>query len=221
MKLISEFNESNVQCIVEKNEKGEKSYIIEGVFAQAEQKNRNGRVYPRKVMENAVAKYVDEQVSKNRAVGELNHPEGPTVNLDKVSHLITDLHFEGNDVIGKASILDTPMGQIVKGLLEGGVNLGVSTRGMGSLEQRGGVAYVGEDFMLSTVDIVQDPSAPGAFVNGIMEGVDWVWQGDLLVAQEICEDKETEVVTPSVIPPSGVEQIVEYKNFLSSLKETF
>ena len=221
MKLISEFNENNVQCIVEKNEKGEKSYIIEGVFAQAEQKNRNGRVYPRKVMESAVAKYVDEQVSKNRAVGELNHPEGPTVNLDKVSHLITDLHFEGNDVIGKASILDTPMGQIVKGLLEGGVNLGVSTRGMGSLEQRGGVAYVGEDFMLSTVDIVQDPSAPGAFVNGIMEGVDWVWQGELLVAQEICEDKETEVVTPSVMPPSGVEQIVEYKNFLSSLKETF
>jgi hypothetical protein len=221
MKLISEFNEQNVQCIVEKNEKGEKSYIIEGVFAQAEQKNRNGRVYPKKTMENAVAKYVDEQVSKNRAVGELNHPEGPTVNLDKVSHLITDLHFEGNDVIGKASILDTPMGRIVKGLLEGGVNLGVSTRGMGSLEQRGGVAYVGEDFMLSTVDIVQDPSAPGAFVNGIMEGVDWVWHQGILTAQEICEDKETEVIAPSVTPISSVEQICEYKNFLSSLKETF
>lgn len=221
MKLISEFNENNVQCLVEKNEKGEKSYIIEGVFAQAEQKNRNGRVYPKKTMENAVAKYVDEQVSKNRAVGELNHPEGPTVNLDKVSHLITDLHFEGNDVIGKASILDTPMGRIVKGLLDGGVNLGVSTRGMGSLEQRNGVAYVGEDFMLSTVDIVQDPSAPGAFVNGIMEGVDWVWQKGILTAQEICEDKETEVIAPSVTPVLSVEQIVEYKNFLSSLKETF
>jgi len=134
MKLIAEFNEQNVQCIVEKNEQGEKSYVIEGVFAQAEQKNRNGRIYPKKTMERAVNKYVEEQVSKNRAVGELNHPEGPTVNLDKVSHLITDLRFEGNDVIGKASILDTPMGKIVKGLLEGGVNLGVSTRGMGSLE---------------------------------------------------------------------------------------
>ena len=216
MKLISEFNENNVQCIVEKNEKGEKSYIIEGVFAQAEQKNRNGRVYPRKVMESAVAKYVDEQVSKNRAVGELNHPEGPTVNLDKVSHLITDLHFEGNDVIGKASILDTPMGQIVKGLLEGGVNLGVSTRGMGSLEQRGGVAYVGEDFMLSTVDIVQDPSAPSAFVNGIMEGVDWVWNNGILTPQEI-EKIETEIKTA---PKKFAYEtsVREFKNFLSLIK---
>ena len=126
MKLIAEYTESNVQCIVEKKEDGSKKYAIEGVFAQSEQKNRNGRVYPKQVMEKAVKKYVDEQVSKNRAVGELNHPEGPTVNLDKVSHLITDLRMEGNDVVGKATILDTPMGQIVKGLLEGGVNLGMS-----------------------------------------------------------------------------------------------
>jgi hypothetical protein len=139
-------------------------------------------------MERAVEKYVDEQVSKGRAVGELNHPDGPTVNLDKVSHLITDLRFEGNDVVGKASILDTPMGKIVQGLLEGGVNLGVSTRGMGSLEQRDNAMYVKDDFVLSTVDIVQDPSAPNAFVNGIMEGVDWVWNNGVLVAQEICED---------------------------------
>jgi hypothetical protein len=170
-------------------------------------------------MENAVAKYVDEQVSKNRAVGELNHPEGPTVNLDKVSHLITDLHFEGNDVVGKASILDTPMGKIVKGLLEGGVNLGVSTRGMGSLEQRGGASYVKDDFILSTVDIVQDPSAPGAFVNGIMEGVDWVWDNGHLIAQEICEEQETEIATPNVY--SYESQVREYKNFLSSIKRTF
>lgn len=222
MKLIAEFNESNIQCLVEKNESGEKSYVIEGVFAQAEAKNRNGRIYPKKTMERAVNKYVEEQVSKNRAVGELNHPDGPTVNLDKVSHLITDLHFEGNDVIGKASILDTPMGKIVKGLLEGGVNLGVSTRGMGSLEQRGGAMYVGDDFVLSTVDIVQDPSAPNAFVNGIMEGVDWVLNNGVYVAQEISEDtQETEIVAPSVTVPSGASQIVEYKNFLSSLKETF
>ena len=220
MKLIAEFNEQNVQCIVEKNEQGEKSYVIEGVFAQAEQKNRNGRIYPKKTMERAVNKYVEEQVSKNRAVGELNHPEGPTVNLDKVSHLITDLRFEGNDVIGKASILDTPMGKIVKGLLEGGVNLGVSTRGMGSLEQRGGASYVGDDFVLSTVDIVQDPSAPNAFVNGIMEGVDWVWNKGVLVAQEICEEQETEIVTPSAKVYSYAEQVREFKSFLSNLKET-
>jgi hypothetical protein len=188
MKLITEFNESNIECIVEKNEKGEKSFKIEGVFAQSEQKNRNARIYPKKTMKSAVDKYVSEQVSKNRAVGELNHPEGPTVNLDKVSHLITDLHFEGNDVIGKASILDTPMGRIVKGLLEGGVNLGVS--------------------------------APNAFVNGIMEGVDWVWSKGILVAQEICEEQETEIVTPSVRTYSYAEQTREFKNFLSSLKET-
>ena len=220
MKLIAEFHESNLQCLVEEKKNGEKSYVIEGVFAQAEQKNRNGRIYPRKIMENAVAKYVDEQVSKNRAVGELNHPEGPTVNLDKVSHLITDLHFEGNDVVGKASILDTPMGKIVKGLLEGGVNLGVSTRGMGSLEQRGGAMYVKDDFVLSTVDIVQDPSAPGAFVNGIMEGVDWVWDNGVLTAQEICEEQETEIITPLPVY-SYEDQAREFKNFLSTIKRTF
>jgi hypothetical protein len=171
-------------------------------------------------MEKAVGKYVDEQVSKNRAVGELNHPEGPTVNLDKVSHLITDLHFEGNDVVGKASILDTPMGKIVQGLLEGGVNLGVSTRGMGSLESRGDAMYVKEDFVLSTVDIVQDPSAPNAFVNGIMEGVEWVWDNGVLTAQEICEEQETEI---EIAPPvfSYESQAREYKNFLSSLKKNF
>lgn len=180
MKLISEFTEQDLQCIVEKKENGEKDFVIEGVFAQCDQKNRNGRVYPKPIMEKAVNTYVDQQVSKNRAVGELNHPEGPTVNLDKVSHLIKDLKFEGNDVVGKAQILDTPMGKIVKGLLEGGVQLGVSTRGMGSLEQKNGAMYVKDDFILSTVDIVQDPSAPDAFVNGIMEGVDWVWNNGIL-----------------------------------------
>ena len=220
MKLIAEYNESNLECIVEKKEDGSKKYAIEGVFMQSESKNRNGRIYPKKIMESAVDKYIEEQVSQNRAVGELNHPEGPTVNLDKVSHLITDLRWEGNDVVGKASILDTPMGQIVKGLLEGGVNLGVSTRGMGSLEQRSNAMYVKDDFQLSTVDIVQDPSAPGAFVNGIMEGVEWVWMNGILTAQEICEDKETEIENaPTVLQrPSGKVQIRDYKNFLSSLK---
>ena len=219
MKLIAEYNESDVHCIVEKKENGEKSYVIEGVFAQAEQKNRNGRIYPKPIMEKAVSKYVTEQVSKKRAVGELNHPEGPTVNLDKVSHLITDLKIENNDVVGKAQILDTPMGQIVKGLLEGGVQLGVSTRGMGSLEQKNGIMYVKDDFILNTVDIVQDPSAPGAFVNGIMEGVDWVWNNGILEAQVI-EEMETEIKTA---PKKHLyeTQVREYKNFLSMLKSNF
>ena len=216
MKLITEYTETDVQCIVEKKEDGSKSHVIEGVFMQAESKNRNGRVYPKAVMESAVKKYVDEQVSKDRAVGELNHPDGPTVNLDKVSHKITNLKFEGNDVMGKARILDTPMGNIVKGLLEGGVQLGVSTRGMGSLEQRNGTMYVKDDFMLNTIDIVQDPSAPGAFVNGIMEGVDWIWNNGIIEAQEI-EKMETEIKTA---PRADLyeTQTREFKNFLSLLK---
>jgi hypothetical protein len=160
MKLITEYVENNLDVICEAKKDGEKSYFIEGVFMQSNKKNRNGRIYEKKTMEKAVEKYMVEQVRTGRAVGELNHPEGPTVNLDKVSHKITDLHWQGNDVVGKASILKTPMGKIVEGLLEGGVKLGVSSRGMGSLVSKNGAQYVGDDFMLSTVDIVQDPSAP-------------------------------------------------------------
>jgi hypothetical protein len=219
MKLIAEYIEHDLEVITEKKENGDKSYAIEGVFAQAEQKNRNGRIYPRAIMEKAVDKYVVEQVSQKRAVGELNHPEGPTVNLDKVSHLITDLRFEGNDVVGRASILDTPNGKIVKGLLDGGVRLGVSTRGMGSLENRGGTMYVKDDFILNTVDIVQDPSAPAAFVNGIMEGVEWVWNNGIIEPQVI-EEMETEIKTA---PRKHLyeTQVREFKNFLSLLKSNF
>ena len=219
MKLIAEYVEQDLTVITEAKEGGGKSYVIEGVFAQAEQKNRNGRVYPKTIMENAVNKYVNEQVKQKRAVGELNHPEGPTVNLDKVSHLITDLQWEGNNVVGKASILDTPNGQIVKGLLDGGVKLGVSTRGMGSLENKNGTMYVKEDFLLNTVDIVQDPSAPGAFVNGIMEGVDWVWNNGVIEPQEI-EKMETEI---KKAPRADLyeTQVREFKNFLSLLKTNF
>ena len=219
MKLITEFTDNNtLNCLVEKKENGEKNYVIEGVFAQTDTKNRNGRVYPKMIMEKAVAKYDKEQISKNRAVGELNHPEGPTVNLDKVSHLIKELKFEGKDVVGKAQILDTPMGKIVKGLLDGGVQLGVSTRGMGSLEQRNGAMVVKDDFILSTVDIVQDPSAPEAFVNGIMEGVDWVWDNGILKAQEI-EKMETEIKNaPRAFRPEA--QIIDFKNFLSLIKSS-
>jgi len=216
MKLITEYTETDVNCIVEAKEDGSKNYVIEGIFAMAESKNRNGRVYPKPIMEAAVNKYVTEQVKTKRSVGELNHPEGPTVNLDKVSHLITDLKFEGNNVMGKAQILDTPMGKIVKGLLDGGVQLGVSTRGMGSLMQQNGAQVVKNDFILNTVDIVQDPSAPNAFVNGIMEGVDWVWNNGIIEAREI-ERMETEV---KKAPRAYLyeTQTREFKNFLSLLK---
>ena len=216
MKLISEFNDQELQFNITEGKNGKKFYHIEGIFAQAEGKNRNGRIYEKTVMENAVGKYVDEQVSKGRAVGELNHPEGPTVNLDKVSHLIKDLKFEGNDVMGKAQILETPMGNIVKGLLEGGVQLGVSTRGMGSIERRSDAMYVKDDFMLNAIDIVQDPSAPGAFVNGIMEGVEWVWHNGIIEAQTI-EKMETEI---KKAPRADLyeTQVREFKNFLSLLK---
>ena len=216
MKLIAEYNENNIECIVEAKEDGSKDHFIEGVFMQSEQKNRNGRIYPKAIMEKAVDKYVEEQVKTKRAVGELNHPDGPTVNLDKVSHLIESLDWDGNDVVGKARILETPMGNIVKGLLDGGVQLGVSTRGMGSLEQRNGVMYVKDDFMLNTVDIVQDPSAPTAFVNGIMEGVEWVWNNGIVEPQEI-EKMETEI---KMAPRADLyeTQVREFKNFLSMIK---
>ena len=216
MKLITETQDVELEYITETNAKGGKDVFIEGVFMQSESKNRNGRVYPRKIMESAVNKYVTEQVKTRRAVGELNHPEGPTVNLDKVSHIIESLDWNGNDVVGKARILETPMGQIVKGLLDGGVQLGVSTRGMGSLENRNGVMYVKDDFILSTVDIVQDPSAPTAFVNGIMEGVEWVWNNGIIESQVI-EKMETEIKKASRTDLYEV-QAREFKNFLSELK---
>ena len=215
MKLITEYVEQELDVICEAKKNGEKSYFIEGVFMQSNKKNRNGRIYEKKTMVKALEKYVTEQVKTGRAVGELNHPEGPTVNLDKVSHKITDLHWQGNDVVGKASILKTPMGKIVEGLLDGGVKLGVSSRGMGSLVQKNGVSYVGDDFMLSTIDIVQDPSAPSAFVNGVMEGVDWVWDNGIIKAQDI-EGIETEIRSASSSNLPEVE-IKAFKNFLSKL----
>ena len=215
MKLITEHIDQELDIICEAKKNGEKDYFIEGVFMQSNQKNRNGRVYEKKTLEKAVEKYVTEQVKTGRAVGELNHPEGPTVNLDKVSHKINSLHWQGNDVVGKASILKTPMGKIVEGLLEGGVKLGVSSRGMGSLVAKNGVQYVGDDFMLATVDIVQDPSAPSAFVNGVMEGVEWVWENGLIKPQGI-ELIETEIKSTSSQNLPEVE-IRAFKNFVSKL----
>ena len=183
MKLITEMTEE-VRLVTEDKE-GKKNYFIEGVFMQAEQKNRNGRVYPMGILENEVKRYNNEYVGKKRALGELNHPQGPTVNLDRVSHLITELKFNGNDCIGRAKVLDTPMGKIVKNLIDEGAQLGVSSRGMGSLKDVGGINEVQKDFMLSAVDVVADPSAPNAFVNGIYEGAEWVWDNGILREKEV------------------------------------
>ena len=217
MKLISEFVENDIEFLITEDKKtGGKDYKIQGIFAQAETKNRNGRIYPKVILEKALSKYNVDQESKGRAVGELNHPEGPTVNLDKVSHKINKLEFQGNDIVGEASILNTPMGEVVKGLLDGGVTFGVSTRGMGSLSQRNNAMVVNDDYILNAVDIVQDPSAPGAFVNGIMEGVEWVWNNGIIEAQTI-EKMETEI---KKAPRANLyeTEVREFKNFLSLLK---
>ena len=214
MKLITEHSE-DLRYFSEAAENGEKKFIIDGIFMQAEQVNRNRRIYPKKVLESAVNKYVADYVNKGRAVGELNHPDCPTINLDKVSHRITELQWNGNDVVGKALILDTPMGKIVKGLLEGGCQLGVSSRGMGTVASRNGQTFVNDDFVLSTVDIVQDPSAPSAFVNGIMEGVEWIWDNGLLKAQQL-ENYETEIKKASSVQLAETQMRV-WSDFLSKL----
>ena len=190
IKLISE-EIQDVEYITEQKEGGKKDYKIKGIFMQADIKNRNGRVYPIDILEREVGRYTTENISKNRALGELGHPEGPTVNLDRASHKIESLVREGNNYIGKAKLLDTPMGQIAKSLLDEGVSLGVSSRGVGSLREMGGANYVRDDYQLATAaDIVADPSAPDAFVEGIMEGKEWVWDNGLLKEQEISSIKK-------------------------------
>ena len=189
MKLISEFNDYAVEpVIVESNENGKKDYFIEGIFMQSEIKNRNGRIYPKEVIQKEVKRYNKEFVEQDRAFGELGHPEGPTINLDKVSQMITKLEEDGNNFVGRAKILSTPNGQIVKNLIDDGAKLGVSSRGLGSLESKGNAQYVKDDFQLATAgDIVADPSAPEAFVEGIMEGVEWVYESGILKAKDIDE----------------------------------
>ena len=186
MKLITETIE-DVQVITEGKGDSKKLYI-EGVFLQSELKNRNGRMYPFSVLEKEVNRYNEEYIKTSRALGELGHPDGPTVNLDRVSHRITSLSAEGNNFIGKAQILDTPMGKIAKSLLEDGVKLGVSSRGMGSIDKQEDVNVVMDDFMLATAaDIVADPSAPDAFVNGIMEGKEWAWDNGILKETKVAK----------------------------------
>lgn len=211
MKLITEHTDE-LQYLKE-DVNGSKKYMIEGIFMQAEAQNRNGRIYPREVLESATDKYSNEQVKRGRAVGELGHPDSPTINLDRVSHKITELNWDGNNVVGKAEILETPMGQIVRGLMDGEVQLGVSTRGMGSLKQQKGKTIVSDDFILSTVDIVQDPSAPEAFVNGIMEGVEYFVENGVIRAQDVDGYRKT---LGSVSQDHLAEaQIKVFKDFLN------
>lgn len=216
MKLITEHSDNLSYTLVESENGNGKSHVINGIFMQAEQVNRNRRVYPKKVLQNAVNRYIAEYVQKGRAVGELNHPDGPAINLDKVSHRITSLVWDGNDVIGKAIILNTPMGQVVKGLLEGGCQLGVSSRGIGTVSTKNGQTVVNDDFMLSTVDIVQDPSAPSAFVNGIMEGVEYYYEGNSIVA--VAADKARKTISAMTINQIAENQIKIFSNFLNEIK---
>jgi len=189
LKLFSEAVE-DAELLIEEDEKGGKNYKIRGIFMQADIKNRNGRVYPMEVLQKEVSKYNKNFIKENRAFGELGHPDGPTVNLERVSHMITDLHPDGKNFIGEAKIMSTPMGEIVKNLMDEGAKLGVSSRGMGSLDQRNGANYVRDDFYLATAaDIVADPSAPNAFVEGIMEGKEWIWDNGIIKEAEIAEMK--------------------------------
>lgn len=217
MKLITEMTE-NVEFLVEEDkETGKKSHYIKGVFMQAEQKNKNGRMYPLGIMETEVARYGKEYVAKNRAMGELNHPQGPTVNLDRVSHMIKELKMVGNDVHGKAKIMDTPMGKIAQNLICEGARLGVSSRGMGSLKMNDmtGINEVQKDFMLSAIDLVADPSAPGAFVDGIMEGKDWIWENGVLKEEII--DQYKKVINKSNARELEENAIRAFTHFLSKL----
>ena len=212
MKLIREEVEAVEVLCEEKG--GKKTFYIQGPFLQGDIKNRNGRIYESAILAKEVKRYNEAYINKNRAMGELGHPDGPTVNLDRVSHKITRLEQDGSNFIGKAKILETPMGRIAGALLNDGVTLGVSSRGMGSLVQRNGVNYVGEDFMLATAaDIVADPSAPDAFVQGIMEGKEWIWDNGLLKEREVQDAYDR--IEQSVLRGQLAEQTLnEFHNFL-------
>ena len=216
MKLITEEIEQ-VEFIVE-NRNGKKSLYIEGVFLQGNIKNRNGRMYPMETLRKEVSRYNENHITSGRALGELGHPDGPTVNLDRVSHKIVSLKESGSNFVGKAKILGTPMGKIASSLLDEGVKLGVSSRGVGSLKQtREGYSVVGEDFMLATAaDIVADPSAPDAFVSGIMEGKDWVWDNGIL-REKFAEKTYKQINTLVTQKKLDEEKLDLFNNFLSNL----
>ena len=215
VKLFSEAVEE-VEYITEEKEDGNKNYKIKGIFMQADIKNRNGRVYPMEVLSNEVAKYNKNFIKENRAFGELGHPDGPIVNLERVSHMITSLTPDGKNFIGEAKIMSTPMGEIVKNLMDEGAKLGVSSRGMGSLNQKNGANYVRDDFYLATAaDIVADPSAPNAFVEGIMEGKEWVWNNGALIEAELVELQQKFDVKEH--QRDGKAEALEFAKFLKRL----
>lgn len=218
MKLIKEVTEE-IKYISELNEEtGKKSHFIEGVFLQSNLKNRNGRMYPKEVMQKEVARYTKESIEKKRAYGELGHPDGPTVNLDRVSHMIVGLKEDGDNYIGRAKILDTPMGRIVKELIDEGASLGVSSRGLGSLKERNGVNEVQEDFMLATAaDIVADPSAPDAYVQGIMENKEWTFVNGIWQEKELEESKE--LIRAASTKELEAVKLQVFENFLSKLSK--
>ena len=214
MLLITE-QRDDIKCLTEATEDGKKNYFIEGIFMQSEKVNRNGRMYERKILFNEADRYNKEYVQKSRAMGELGHPEGPSLNLERVCHNIVEMSFDGDNVMGKAKILDTPYGKIVKSLIDDGVKLGVSTRGMGTLEEKNGVKMVKEDFMLTAVDVVADPSAPDAFVNGIMEGKEWVWNNGMLKEREIETYRKT--ITKAERKNLEEQKLNVFRDFLSKL----
>jgi hypothetical protein len=217
MIFLRESNDFSEFKILHEGVDGKKDLFIEGIFAQAEVKNRNGRYYPKRVMESAVGKYVNEWVDRNRAMGELSHPENrPMVKPEFASHLIKEFRMDGNNVYGKAKILNTPQGQIVKGLLEGGVQLGVSTRGLGSLVERAGAKYVQEDFMLTAVDIVSDPSGPDAWVDAINESKEWVYLDGKFVERDISEAKK--VIRSSSVKELQERKLALFEDFLHKIK---
>ena len=215
MRLIAE-QITKAEFILEDRKGGGKNYFIEGVFLQAELKNKNGRMYPFKTLQREVAKYDENFITKGRALGELGHPEGPSINLDRVSHKIESLREDGNNFIGRAKILDTPNGKIAKSLLDEGVSLGVSSRGMGSLRKEDGCNIVEDDFMLATAaDIVADPSAPDAFVAGIMEGKEWVWDNGILKESAVAEIKQE--IDQATLRNLQERKISAFNKFLRSL----
>ena len=215
MKLITE-EVSSAEYIIEEADNGKKNYKIRGIFMQADMKNRNGRVYPMETLQKEVNRYNREFVEAKRAFGELGHPDGPTVNLERVSHMITSLTSEGKNFIGEAKIMDTPYGKIVKNLIDEGAKLGVSSRGMGSLENRGGSNYVKSDFYLATAaDIVADPSAPDAFVEGIMEGKEWIWDNGVIREVDIHEMRNT--IERARRIELAEKKAAVFKSFLSKL----
>lgn len=218
MKLITEVNENLAFKVITEDKSGGKNYFIEGIFMQAELKNRNGRSYPKEMLQKEISRYVTEYVQKNRAFGELGHPDGPTINLDRVSHMVVSLEEDGNNFIGKAKILtDLPNGKIVKALIDAGASLGVSSRGMGSLRTEGhDIQIVQDDFYLVTAgDIVADPSAPDAFVNGIMEGKEWVWDNGLIKEKTIAQYKRE--ITKAPAKKIQEVSVKAFENFLKKL----